>query len=182
MGDDELMTQMPPNWAEGNLRIRGKRENLISFLINELCCIKGSDNSDEPVETSPIYIKENCGGWTIILIKDDGSLNNFHFKNSDTQYIECAEQDLELSLSEGPNLNKDQVIFIDCFNAAWDIDEDFFKRCAIQYKIDIRIFVWELGLQWSKASTFYKNGKTEMEYKQYADWLWDCPLPHYGGW
>lgn len=95
--------------------------------------------------------------------------------------MDLSEGDLDIPLSEGPNKNADQIVVIDDFEGAWGIDDSIFVRYAKTYKIDIRIFVWECGLCWSSITTFYKDGRIEREFKQYADWLWDSPLPYYGG-
>ena len=166
-----------PNWAEGNIRLRGKRDNILSFLRSELIAV-----DDNFGTARPISIKENRGGWSIILRKPSGTCNHLYFKGSDGQYImNLDSNDAEIELSDGPNKNVDQIAVVEDFNGAWDVDRNIFQHYATTYKIDIRVFVWEQGMCWSTIGTFYRDGKIDSESKQYSNWLWDSPLPYYGG-
>ncbi len=61
------------------------------------------------------------------------------------------------------------------------MDDERFQKFAKDYKIDIRIFVWEMGMQWSSVDTYYRDGKISHDHRQYADWLWESSMPFYGG-
>ena len=171
-----------PNWAEGNIRFRGKRENLITFMKNEICSVVTDANDYCKIE--PVKYEEDPSGWTCRLIKKPESEYSLYFKDSRRQFIDgdnIAYDVLELSFSEGPSVNKDQTIIVDHFKGAWGVDEEIFKQYAMKYKIDIRICVWECGLQWSQIVTFYKTGSVDSDYRSYSDWLWDSPMPFTGG-
>lgn len=165
-----------PNWAEGNIRLRGKRENILDFLRSELIAV---DENYATIRT--LSIEENQGGWSVILKKPPNTCDDLYFRGSDRQFIMNCDDEMELIFSEGRNQNLDQVVIIDDFQGAWGVDDGIFQRYAMKHHIDIRIFVWEKGMCWSSAKTFYKDGRIESSTIQYADWLWDSPLPNYGG-
>lgn len=177
-----------PNWAEGNIRIRGKRENLIRFLKNVMMSLyekKSDEVQKAPTEPyvveRPITLTETQGGWSLILTRDEDTNPNLYFRGSRRQFIFDVGLQTEIYLSEGPNQNVDQIIILDNFNGAWDVDHEIFKKYAEDFKIDIRIFVWERGMEWSSIYTWHKNGQFEQESKTYENWLWDCPMPFNGG-
>lgn len=186
-----------PNWAEGNLRVRGKRENVLNFIQHELVGVQETINTvwDENTldkdgnptacnvkrELVPVTIEENCGGESIIIRRPPDTGDTFYFRDSDRQFLFTEDNDIELYFSEGRNLNKDTIVIFEDFNGGWDVDHQYFKTKAVQYKVDIRIFVWELGMCWSAIDTFYRTGRCEFETRQYSDWMWDSPMPHYGG-
>lgn len=166
-----------PNWAEGNMRIRGKRNNILEFLRSELITC-----DDDFGVAKSIVVEENRGGWGIMVRKPSNNCNHLYFRGSDRQFaMDLTEGDLDIPLSEGPNQNVDQIVVVEDFEGAWGVDDATFMRYAKTYKIDIRIFVWESGMCWSSVTTYYKDGSIDKESRQYADWLWDSPLPYYGG-
>ena len=170
-----------PNWAEGNIRFRGNRENIIHFLIENL---KGVyELKDEEIQLRPIYIEENCGGEELVLAKDPDTSDAVYFNQSRRQFIDFDfEREICAEFSSTKGFSRDdQVLFLPGFRGAWEVDSEYFNKKAIEYRIDIRIFVWELGMQWSSVKTFFRNGETEEEKRTYADWMWDCSMPTYGG-
>lgn len=166
-----------PNWARGNIRIRGKRDNILEFLRSELIAV------DENFGMSrPVVVEENQGGWSLIVRRPCENCDVLFFRGSDGQYVlDFDGGDIELPLSEGPNKNVDQILVLEDFSGAWDIDRRIFPRYAQDYKIDIRLFVWECGMCWSTVATYYKDGRVDCEDRRYSDWLWDSPMPFYGG-
>lgn len=169
-----------PNWAEGSIRIRGKRGNIIRFLQEELTPLFALKDD---FEERPIQIEDNCGGWELILRRDPDTESKVYFKGSNRQFIEF-DNDLEISgeFSDDQKVqNRDQVIYIPGFHGAWNVDYSFFKEKAVQHKVDVRIFVWERGMQWSSVTTWYRDGTVDETSITYANWLWDSPLPDYGG-
>ena len=186
---------MPINWAEGNIRLRGKRENIINFLQHELVGVIETLNTewDKPdmgtdvcgrlvnYETRSIEIEENRGGNSLILKLTPETGEAFYFKDSTRQFIFTEDKEVEVFFSEGLNRNKDTIVFLEDFNGACDVDDKYFRDAAKKYKIDIRIFVWESGACWSLSQTFYRNGDCDTKKHTYSDWMWDSPMPHYGG-
>ena len=76
---------------------------------------------------------------------------------------------------------EDQVLFVDSFKSAWGIDDEYFRKAAVDYKVDIRLFVWERGMEWSSKATYFRDGRVEEDSQTYSDWMWESALPNYGG-
>lgn len=170
-----------PNWAEGNIRLRGKRENIIHFLQEELKGIYELRGNE--TEERPIMLEPNCGGNELILRKDPDTSNFVYFCGSNRQFIDFDGED-EISAefsNDTKHQREDNVLYIPNFNGAWSIDTEFFRQKAMQYKIDIRVFVWEMGMEWSSVATWYRTGETDESHRKYADWLWDSSMPYLGG-
>lgn len=168
-----------PNWAEGNIRFRGKRENLITFFTHELSATYY--RKDGSIGERPVKLNPTADGWGMKIIRDSDTLGNLYFRGSNRQFVDMEEFECNFEFSEGRNLNKDQIVIFTGYKAAWNVDTNYFKVQAEKYKIDIRTFVWEQGLEWSSVHTWYRNGYTEEEVRSYADWLWDASMPYYGG-
>ena len=160
--------------CDGNIRIRGKRENLIHFLRHELVPVY--ELKDSLMEERPIFIDENCGGWSLILRRDPDTSNKVYFRGSNRYYIDMYDCDMELEMSEQKNTKADQVICIECLECPWNPDYEFFRQKAIRNKVDIRIFLFGKGKDWVSTTTWYRDGKIEDRSIKYADWLWDNPI------
>lgn len=161
--------------ATGNIRIRGKRENIIHFLQHELVPVY--ELKDDLVEERPIHMEENCGGWSFILRRDPDTSEKVYLKGSDRYFIYMEETDIELEISEQKITKDDQIVIIEAYEGPWNPNLEFFQQKAIQNKVDIRIFLWGKKNTWASVTTFYRNGAMEEESRQYADWLWDNPIP-----
>lgn len=170
-----------PNWAEGNIRVRGKRENIIRYIQENAISIYALQNGK--YEERPIHLEEDSGGYELLMEKNPETDDCLWFKDSNRQFIDFDGSDSfsgEFS-DDDKHTNKDQVLFLPSFKGAWGVDNECFRKAALEFKVDIRIFVWERGLEWSSISTFFRDGHVETESRTYADWLWESALPNYGG-
>lgn len=175
-----------PNWAEGNIRIRGKRENIIRYIQENFIAIYELEY--DKWEERPVHLQVDAGGWELIIAKDEDTNSCVWFKNSRRMFIDYdrsssgKEHTISGEFSDDEKHTKDdQVLFLDNFKGAWGIDEEYFKKAAVDYKVDIRLFVWERGMEWSSISTFYRDGHVEENSQTYSDWMWESALPDYGG-
>ena len=72
-----------PNWCEGNIRFRGKQENIKRFLMNEIVYCKMVDH--ETVEEKPT-IKDD--GYMMLISKPEQSW--FYIKNTIRNLFDCS--------------------------------------------------------------------------------------------
>ena len=163
--------------SEGNIRIRGKRPNIIRFLQEELVPVY--ELEDGLTEERPIHLENNCGGWTLVLKRDPDTSTSVYFKGSDQYRIVMDDTETEISFSAKTNTRDDQVICLDNYEGPWSPNYDFLREKAMKYKVDIRIFSWDKNA-WSSIQTWYRNGDIEESTRKYEDFLWDCPYPEYG--
>ena len=167
------------DWSDGNIRIRGKRENIIRFLQEELVPVY--ELQDEKVEERRLTIENNCGGWTLILKKDPDTCERVYFRGSNRIYIDFTTEgdETEVERSHGKSINDEQVVFIGNLSTTGYFDYRFFSEKARKHKVDIRIFTWEPRIEWSYYITCYRNGTMDEATRKYADWLWESPLLSY---
>lgn len=168
-----------PNWAEGNIRFRGKRENLIRFFSNELVSL--IRNSDFTIREAPVKLQSAADGWSMKIIRNEGTEGNLYFRGSNRQFVDMEEFECDFEFSKGQNTVEDQIVIFTGYRAAWNVDYSYFQEKAMRYRIDIRTFVWEQGMEWSSVNTWYRNGTKDEEARSYSDWLWDASMPYYGG-
>lgn len=169
-----------PNWAEGNIRFRGKRENLIRFFTNELVGLKKREDGtfgEQPLS----LVQYNDHSGNLYFEWDEDDYESIYFRGSNRQFVDIGDCGCCIEFSEGKNMNVDQVVIFQSYRAAWNVDNNYFKTKAQEYKIDIRTFVWEMGCEWSSVNTWYKDGKTEEITRTYSDWMWEASMPYYGG-
>ena len=175
-----------PNWAEGNIRIRGKRENIIRYIQENLISVY--ELQYDQWEERPVHLEVSAGGWELLINKDEDTNSCLWFKDSKRMFIDYDRSDTgnkhtisgEFSDDE-KHTKEDQVLFLNGFKGAWGIDDEYFRKAAVDYKVDIRLFVWERGMQWSSRSTYFRNGRVEGDSQTYSDWMWESALPNYGG-
>lgn len=159
-----------PNWCEGNLRIRGTKENIKKFLENEIVYYaNNTDNEHKPV----IEEDEYC----MSLIQYTG-LESFYIRNTFRNFFFTNRIDIGW-----PDADPEEeiVVVIDNFNSAWALRKDGWAEHAMKYNIDFRMFGFERGMEFSQVMTVLRDGTVEQETKQYDDWNWECPFPELGG-
>ena len=158
-----------PNWCEGSLRIRGKKDNIRNFLKNEIVCTNYEENAKKPEieeddEHEYLILRSTTNDFYI-----NDTYRNFIFKNQIEAYFCDHEND------------EDYIINIDCFNSAWALRSDGWVDHAKKYNLDFRMFGYEQGIQFSQVMTILRDGSVSEETQQYNDWYWDCPFPNMGG-
>lgn len=156
-----------PNWCEGNLRIRGKKENIRNFLKNELICSDYNNPKPPEIEEDNSYIVLRHPTSDCFYINN--TYRNFIFTNQIEAYFDNYEDD------------EDCIIIIDCFNSAWALRSDGWPDHAKKYNLDFRMFGYEQGMQFSQTMTVLSDGSVSEDTQEYGDWYWDCPFPNLGG-
>ena len=175
-----------PNWAAGNIRVRGKRENIIRYIQENLIAIY--ELQDNKWEERPVHLSVDAGGYELVITRDEDTWRSVWFKNSKRMFIDFDDYSTKNSYTicgelsdDEKHTKEDQVLFLSGFKGAWGIDDECFRKAAVDYKVDIRIFVWERGMEWSSIATYYRDGHVEENSQTYSDWMWESALPDYGG-
>ena len=164
-------------YSEGNIRIRGKRENIIRFLQHELVAVYKLEGDKD--EERPIRLEENCGGWTVILTRDPDTESLLYFKGSRDYWIETNHTETEILFTSKHDFRKDEIVCLENYEGPFKPNYEFWRKKAMEYKIDIRIFSWD-DKKWSSATTWYRNGMGDTTLQTYEDFFWNCPIPGYG--
>lgn len=163
-----------PNWCEGNIRFRGTKENIKKFIENEIVYVVL--RGEETQEVKPTK-EENK--YELILYPPKGEMrDSFYFRNTRRNFIFSGS--IEICW---PDAEPDEeiVVCIDDFNSAWSLKEEGWVNHAKKYGIDIRMFGFERGMEFSQEMTITRHGNVETKTNKYQDWNWECPFPNMGG-
>ena len=186
-------SEIMPNWACGNIRIRGKLSNIRKLLENEIIVegtyqnVNGGESKgyevkpdvevcaeDYYIELSSPY-RNGCEQEGVEIFDEtlyvNGSRRNFieMFASS------SAEFELIESGDEFVAINED-------FKVAWSVEGSLYSQLAVKYGVDIKIMVWERGLQFEQIVEAYRDGRhVETLPDSGSDWPWKAVHPEYGG-
>ncbi len=155
-----------PNWIEGTMKLRGKKENIMRFLDTEIVANSaGGDISD--------YVERDISeDYVEYEFKNDPYVNGTRGMFVDESHIymddedECVCLDIRQAWSFSPRGDEDLLLW-----------EDFAKK----YNIDIKLFGIECGIQFTQEVIAIRGERVINNEKQYEDWEWDCPFPNMGG-
>lgn len=183
-----------PNWCAGNIRFRGKKEDIVKLLENEVeYCTVGKGFDD--VVTHPVVVGTDNWELTIHPPKDvnldksgwyhiKGTRRAFLDEESDCLYSTCFYE-LETEFGKPAENNvidgKPWLLIIDGFKQAWDICAEEFTEMSEKYNVDIRIFAWEQGMQFERDIEIQKGEILIDITSKYDHWDWDCPMSWMGG-
>ena len=149
-----------PNWAEGTLKLRGKRENIKSALKEMFI---GSD----------VTISEEMDDQALILTLT--SINSYFYINN-TKRAFIDKNKIEVLFEEDF-----EIIEIDDFNQAWSAIPENYQEISKKYDIDIKIFTFEKGFQFTQEIEIVDGEITKNETRKYDDYQWDVPFNSLGG-
>lgn len=149
-----------PNWAEGTLKLRGRRENIKSFL-------------KEIFRSDDVTISEEMDDQALILTLT--SINSYFYINN-TKRAFIDKNKIEVLLEEDF-----EIIEIDDFKQAWCVFPENYQEFSKKYNVDIKIFVFEQGLQFTQEIEIVEGEITKNETRKYDDYQWDVPFSKLGG-
>ncbi|SQI48159.1 Uncharacterised protein [Pasteurella multocida] len=145
------------NWCEGNLKIRGKIEDVKKFLDEQ------------------IYQKGE-----VILEKDEIKLSGVggHLKDTYRCFISAGQDGFydEFYVDRDGN-----IIVIIPVQHAWGPKLDSFKRLSEKYGVDFRFYGYERGLGFNCEFEIIKGNITLIREIEFEDYDWECPDPRKGG-
>ena len=160
-----------PNWIEGTMKLRGKREDIKRFLDNEL-------------DTSSYYGEKRTLEEQVQCNSDDEYME-YTFK--DEPYIKgtrrafVTDDYLYMGEDEGTACIKIKQAW--SFSVTSDDRElELWKDNAHKYNIDIKLYGVESGTQFCQEVIALRNcDRVINNVIEYEDWYWDCPFPNMGG-
>ncbi len=159
------------NYVEGIFRARGKKEDMLNFVKNQLMTANGK-------QAKIIKNKFKDGDIYFSFFEEDDDIFewNIYIQGIRTGYLTFSDMPCLYKLE-----NK-EFLLIEEFRRAWDLNLQELEELAKKYVIDIKVNVYERGLQFSKLYEINRYGYTVLlEEKKYVDYNWDCPMPLLGG-
>lgn len=168
-----------PNWAEGNIRLRGKPENIMNFLIGELECV-ATNKELETVSYDPVCEWDRFDDVTFKEPENKENVKLFwkslYIKGTRRNFIDgIVEKFL-------PRDEENYILCLDNFRAAWGVDQEPYVKKAQKYGVDIKIVVYECGMCFVQRieivnGELVRNDETKYE----EDWNWEADFPNMGG-
>lgn len=153
-----------PNWCVGNLKVRGKRYDLINFIKNGLQPALDSNMND--------HINEKITDEYLWLYCD----GTCHIKNTYRGFIDS----LDVELEHDKDSTEPSIIVLDA-KFAWAIQADQLLEICKTYNIDMNIYAYEQGMQFNQHIEIVNNKIIHDDEITFDDYLWECPEPYLGG-
>ncbi|MDY7044401.1 hypothetical protein RVS70_09305 [Virgibacillus sp. M23] len=162
-----------PNWAEGVLKIRGTRKDIRSFLTGALEPIPDVSQQiasfmGRKFEQPEVEIHED--EWDFNM----KSPNGLYIKGTRRAFI---ESDIVWDFGD----RHEEILIIDSFKQAWGVDTEPFAILSKQYGIDIKIYVFERGMEFNQDIEIRKGKILKDNEIKFGDYEWECLMPNLGG-
>lgn len=163
-----------PNWCKGNLKIRGKKENIVNFLKEGTLLLEGFW---EPKKIKPDI--EEIYDYDEIEIKnfDKEKRDCLYIKETRRHFIDPVENEIYIYDTD----KEEQIICLENFKAAWGIDTDALRTISKRYNIDIKIYGFERGMEFNQDIEIIKGKIIKDEEIKFENYRWECINPDLGG-
>lgn len=145
-----------PNWCEGVMKLRGSKDNILRFL---------KEGFKPSYKNSAIEIDEFGEEVNIINVNYIENTSRA-FVDEQTAYIPEKEDPVVLTLK---------------IRQAWDFAVADFVGITEKYNLDIRLFGWERGMEFSREILIVDNNIIKDRAYKYSDWDWEVPFSDLGG-
>ena len=162
-----------PNWCEGYLKIRGKREDLINFIENEILLMNyiDADNIKEQNIKLEFYDFEYFFGY------DKNEKQYLYLKNSQRFFIE--DESIRFQYDERENAPHYLMLHI---RRAWSIkNEKMLAEDSKKYHLDFNVYATERNMEFEEYITIIDGEITRNETKEYDDFSFEAINPELGG-
>lgn len=162
-----------PNWCEGNIKIRGKKKDVIEFLENDILKMYMTNLFEEPKAEN---IKMEHNGFSYVY-ELEGDKNYLYLKDSARCFIE--QNIIEIYIYS--DSNKAPTYLTLNIKQAWGIDEKLFEKLSKKYNLDFNIYASEKGMEFEQYITIIDGKITRNETKKYDDFYFEAINPELGG-
>lgn len=162
-----------PNWCEGYLKIRGKREDLINFIENEILLMNyiDADNIEEQNIKLEFYDFEYFFGY------DKNERQYLYLKNSNRFFIE--DESIRFQYDERENALHYLMLHI---RRAWSVkNEKMLIEDSKKYHLDFNVYATERNMEFEEYITIIDGEITRNETKEYDDFYFEAINPELGG-
>lgn len=178
-----------PNWCSGNIRFRGKMNDILKLLRENVVFCRIGDNRETESKPANVNYDDDYNEIRIESPFEEGNKGWCYIENTHRNFLDIFKCESEI-ISSGsyiPDENEDEdcwIFIFEGFSAAWSIEPEPYMEMSKKYNVDIKIFGWERGVGFDQeieiiSGTLVKNHCSES--KNYADWMWNTVLPYMGG-
>lgn len=145
-----------PNWCEGVMKLRGAKDDILRFL---------EEGFEPSYKNSAIEIDEFGEEVNIINVN--------YIENTQRAFVD--EQTVYIPEKEDPVVLNLKV------RQAWDFSVGDFMAISEKYNLDIRLFGWERGMEFSREILIVDKNIIKDRTYRYSDWEWEVPFSDLGG-
>ena len=145
-----------PNWCEGVMKLRGAKDDILRFL---------EEGFEPSYKNSAIEIDEFGEEVNIINVN---YIENTQRAFVDEQYFYIIDAG-------------DSTIVSIKMRQAWDFSVGDFLAISEKYNLDIRLFGWERGMEFSREILIVDKNIIKDRTYRYSDWEWEVPFSDLGG-
>ena len=174
-----------PNWCEGVLKIRGTKPKIAKYLQENLTAIdlwgneyktKVEYNEDGLTVsiTYEITVEKKPLEELAVKPKPPG----FYIRGTHRAFIESDQINIEFWTDDD---DQEIVVTLENFKQAWCIKADNFVEGAKEASVDLHIFGFEMGMQFTQEVEIIDGEITINEEATYNDYAWEVPFEHLGG-
>lgn len=167
-----------PNWCEGKLKIRGKKEDILKWLTECVAVWEPSIEKGKPVKDALIFKKVpnavsfSCNEYAIeIDIKADA-----HISGTRRNFVQKYKGEAWLSESE----EEDNIVVLPV-QAAWVFESEPYEEMSKKYGLDFRFYGYERGMEFNQEIEVIRGETTIDREIKFKDYWWECPDPELGG-
>lgn len=160
-----------PNWIEGTMKLRGKREDILRFFR------EGLDASS--------WLGDGSGKLKD-QVTDESGENYLEFTFKDEPHIAGTRRafitDNYLYMEGDEGIACVNVKQAWAFYAGRDTkDLENWKNISDKFNVDIRLFGIEQGMCFTQEIIIIRGRRPIVNEREYEDWDWECPFPRMGG-
>jgi hypothetical protein len=161
-----------PNWCEGYLKIRGKKEDIVNFVENEIRLVKSENIFSEP-EYLEIKMIDDLGEYRF---NHTNSFREYlHLKNTRRFFVESEEISFYYYEDEVCHLTLE-------IKQAWAIDiQELLVEHSKKYNVDFNIYASEMGMEFEQYITVVNGKLLKDEERIYIDFQFEAINPNLGG-
>ena len=148
-----------PNWAEGSLKLRGKKEN-IAQALKYMFCTANNVKIEEDLEI----------GWFELTTTAP------YFYINGTRRAFISQKQIEVWLEE-----EFCTVELDNFKQAWSAIPENYQEISSKFDVDIKIFTFECGMEFTQEIEISKGEIIKNVCYEYDDYQWEVPFSNLGG-
>ena len=174
-----------PNWCEGVLKIRGTKHKIAKYLRENLTGIDRWQNEYKTnVNYNEDWITVSMSDKIIVERKPAEELavkpkpTEFYIRGTHRAFIESDQINIELWTDD---YDQEIVVTLHNFKQAWCIRAETFVEGAKAAGVDLHIFGFEMGMQFTQEVEVVDGEITVDEETTYDDYAWEVPFEHLGG-
>lgn len=174
-----------PNWCEGTVGIRGKRDDVLKFLKEGFERYRYDRETHKNILVSSDIFKRdeayNDEGDAIFLEVDDIAGTWIWIK--DTQRAFYDDEQNPYSIVVEKQRNGELWICRIPIKQAWSYREDDWMALSSKYHLDFNLYGIECGMEFMIEVQIIDGKCTECKITNTdtGDWSWICPFPWIGG-